>query len=320
MRLVAIAPNPSIDRLYELDRLRIDAINRPVAETLVAGGKGLNVARAAASLGTQVTVIALLAGHAGRWIADSLAGEGIPAALAWCDGETRSCIAIHDAAGDSLTELNEAGPTIDRGAWERLVGVLRAELASGTVGLVAVSGSLPPGSPSDAVAQLTAATRAVGVPIALDCSGEPLRLALPEGPALVKLNVAEARATIRGARPDRSDDDEATAVSLARELTGRAGAAVIVTRGLHGAVAVAPDGRVLRVSPPAVRGSYPVGSGDAFLAGVATALLSGSPFDEMLRLGAAAAAANAQRPGAGHLESTKVSELLTAVSIEPIAG
>ena len=28
MRLVTVAPNPSIDRLYELDRLRLDAVNR----------------------------------------------------------------------------------------------------------------------------------------------------------------------------------------------------------------------------------------------------------------------------------------------------
>ena len=91
-----------------------------------------------------------------------------------------------------------------------------------------------------------------------------------------------------------------------------------MTRGLGGAVAVAPDGRLLRISPPAVRGSYPVGSGDAFMAGVATAMLGGSSFDEALRLGAAAAAANSQRKGAGRLDAAKVSELLPTVSVEPI--
>jgi fructose-1-phosphate kinase PfkB-like protein len=222
MRLVAIAPNPSIDRLYELDRLRIDAVNRPGSETLVAGGKGLNVARAAASLGADVTAIALLAGHAGRWIADALAGEGIAARLAWCDGETRSCIAIHDADDGSLTELNEAGPSVDPAAWERLLGELRAELSAGAagaagaaraavgavgaaagavgaVGLVTVSGSLPPGAPGDGIAQLVAVSRAAGVPIGVDCSGEALRHALSERPTLVKLNLAED-ASKRGLR------------------------------------------------------------------------------------------------------------------------
>jgi hypothetical protein len=40
MRLAAIAPNRSIDRFYELDRLRIDAVNRPGGETLVAVARG----------------------------------------------------------------------------------------------------------------------------------------------------------------------------------------------------------------------------------------------------------------------------------------
>jgi 1-phosphofructokinase family hexose kinase len=318
VRLVAIAPNPSIDRLYDLDRLRIDAVNRPGRETLVAGGKGLNVARAAASLGADVTAIALLAGHAGRWIADALVGEGIPARLAWCDGETRSCIAIRDASDESLTELNEAGPNVDPAAWERLVGALRAELSAGTVGLVTVSGSLPPGAPSDGIAQFVAVSREAGVAVGVDCSGEVLRRALPERPTLVKLNLAEAASTLSGGRADAPYRDEATAVALARELAERTGGATIVTRGLDGAVGVAPDGRVLRISPPSIRGSYPVGSGDAFMAGVATAMLAGSPFEDAVRLGAAAAAANSLRRGAGRLEPTAVNELLATTSAEAI--
>ena len=316
MRLVSIAPNPSIDRLYELDRLRIGAINRPLGETLVAGGKGLNVARAAASLGADVTAIALLAGHAGRWIADALANEGIRTRLAWCDGETRSCIAIHDGGDDALTELNEAGPTVDVSAWEGLVGTLRAELMEGAaraVGLVTVSGSLPPGAPDDGVAQLVAVASAAGVPIAVDCSGEPLRRALSERPTIVKLNLAEAAATL--ADPGSGD---VTAVALARELTARTGGTTVITLGLDGAVAAAPDGHVVRISPPAIRGRYPVGSGDAFMAGVATAMLRGAPFEEALRLGAAAAAANAQRQGAGRLDPAEVARVVSSISVEPI--
>ena len=77
MRLVTVTPNPSIDRLYELERLVRGEVNRPTTETLVAGGKGLNVARAATALGAEVRAVGLLAGHAGRWLADALAAEGI---------------------------------------------------------------------------------------------------------------------------------------------------------------------------------------------------------------------------------------------------
>jgi fructose-1-phosphate kinase PfkB-like protein len=186
--------------------------------------------------------------------------------------------------------------------WDGFVDTVRAELTDGSVG------------PVDGMAQLVAMARATGVSIAIDCSGEPLRRALVERPTIVKLNLAEAAATLVG-----HESGERTAVGMARELTARTGGTTIITLGLDGAIAVAPDGQALRVAPPTVRGRYPVGSGDAFMAGVATAILSGAPLDDALRLGAAAAAANAQRQGAGRLEEAEVAQTLSTISVVPIA-
>ena len=104
-------------------------------------------------------------------MAEALAEEGIAGRFAWIDGETRTCIAIHDASDDTLTELNEAGPTLDAGGWARLVEALRAELALGGVGLVTISGSLPPGAPADGLVELLDGRRSAGVPVALDAGG-----------------------------------------------------------------------------------------------------------------------------------------------------
>lgn len=316
MRLVAVAPNPSIDRLYELDRLERDAINRPRVETWVAGGKGLNVARAAVALGAEVAALALLAGHAGRWVAETLTGEGIAGRFAWTDGETRSCIAIHDATDDTLTELNEAGPPVSPVAWAGFVETLRAELASDGAGLIAISGSLPPGAPPDGLAQLATVGREAGVRVALDAGAPVLGPALETGPWLVKLNAAEAGATL--GLPTAAD--EAGAAEAAGGIAARSGGAVIVTRGLAGAVAVGPGGVALRVAPPPIRGSYPVGGGDAFLAGVAVATLRGRSFDDALRLGAGAAIANALVRGAGRLDPAEAERLAAVLRVEPIAG
>ena len=81
-RLLFVAANPSIDRLYEVDRLAIGGIHRPLAEVAVPGGKGLNAARAAATLGGSVTVVGIVAGRAGEWIVDGLATLGIEARMA----------------------------------------------------------------------------------------------------------------------------------------------------------------------------------------------------------------------------------------------
>lgn len=327
MRLVTVVPNPSIDRLYEFDRLRLGAVNRPLVETLVAGGKGLNVARAAVALGADVAAVALVAGHAGRWMAESLAVEGIPGRFAWAAGETRTCVAIHDAETGTLTELNEAGPTVSRDVWTELVAAVREELTLGDVGLLTISGSLPPGAPEDGLAELVAAATSLGVPVALDAGGPALVPALVTRPWLVKLNAAEAAATLgESVEPEAepsplaaAEDGGPAALEAAARIAARTGGSVIVTRGIEGAVAIGADGTPYRVGPPPVRGPFPVGSGDALLAGVAVATLGGRSFVEALRLGAAAAAANAQARGAGRLDPAEVERLLPTIQIGPAA-
>ena len=70
--------------------------------------------------------------------------------------------------------------------------------------------------------------------------------------------------------------------------------------------------------PPAVRGPYPVGSGDAFLGGLAAATLRGEAFEPALRLGSAASVANALVMGAGRLDPSAVARLAPAIRIEPV--
>jgi fructose-1-phosphate kinase PfkB-like protein len=66
--IVCVAANPSIDKLFVVDRVTSGAIHRPLSFVQVAGGKGLNVARAAVALGADVEVVAMVGGHAGAWI------------------------------------------------------------------------------------------------------------------------------------------------------------------------------------------------------------------------------------------------------------
>jgi len=90
-RLVCVAPNPSIDRLYELERLRAGAIHRPTLSVAVPGGKGLNAARAAHTLGADVVAVTILRGHAGHWIEEQLERLGVRSRVVWASGETRFC-------------------------------------------------------------------------------------------------------------------------------------------------------------------------------------------------------------------------------------
>jgi fructose-1-phosphate kinase PfkB-like protein len=169
-----------------------------------------------------------------------------------------------------------------------------------------ISGSLPLGAPEDAYRDLVAEARAAGVRVAVDSEGERLRLALEAGPDVVKVNAAEA-GDLLGIPTSRRDEAVAAALKL-RELAGGEGHAGLVTRGAEGVVLAAPDG-VLYEAMLYVRGRYPVGSGDAFLAGLVVGLDRGADWEDALRLALGAATANAELPGAGKLDPVRAIEL-----------
>jgi len=66
------------------------------------------------------------------------------------------------------------------------------------------------------------------------------------------------------------------------------------------------------------RGRYPVGSGDAFLAGLVVGLERDEPWPAALRLALGAAAANAELPGAGTLDASKVGDLAARADVREI--
>ena len=308
-RLVFIAANPSIDRLYEVDRLTNGAIHRPTVVVARPGGKGLNAARAAAALGARTTAVGIVGGRSGDWIVERLLEIGIDALMTRSAGETRTCVSILDHATGSLTELYERGEGIEPAAWVALEALVARELDRGDVGALAFSGSLPPGAPTDGYARIARIAAARSVAILADTYGPALDEVLAELPAVVKVNAAEA-----GDAAGLAVGDAASAVAAARILRDRGAVGVVVTLGLAGAIAVGATGEA-RLVPPDVRGAYPVGSGDAFLAGLAAALVDGAPLVEAARLGMAAGIANALLPGAGELDRATAERLVPGVTV-----
>ena len=309
-RLIFVAANPSIDRLYELDRVTVGAIHRPISMVAVAGGKGLNAARAASTLGGSVTAVGIVAGRAGDWIVERLVELGIDARMTRSTGETRTCVSVLDRSTGELTEIYERGDAVDDVAWGALESIVRTELERGDVAAVALSGSLPTGAPPDGYGRVAriAAARSPATPVLADTYGPTLDAVLPAGPAIVKLNAAEA------AGASALDVSDAASAAAAAGILLEAGAAsVIVTLGLAGAVVVSRGERT-KLTPPDVRGAYPVGSGDAFLGGLAVAYARGDSVVEAARVGLAAGIANAQVPGAGALDPTAIDWILERIT------
>ncbi|MBA3691615.1 MAG: hypothetical protein H0W82_09430, partial [Actinobacteria bacterium] len=159
--IVCLAANPSVDKLFEIERLRPGQIHRPDGFVQVAGGKGLNVVRAAHSLGGDVRVVALLRGHTGKWLADMLAAEGVDGSFVWTHGENRSSLSVADRETGGLTEFYEHGAEVPTASWVEMMQAVGELLPA--AGWLTISGSLPPGPPLDGYREIVAEARAAGV-------------------------------------------------------------------------------------------------------------------------------------------------------------
>jgi 1-phosphofructokinase family hexose kinase len=313
--ILCVAASPSVDKLFEVDRVEVGAIHRPTEFVQVPGGKGLNVARSAHALGAEVTATGVLAGHAGRWIEEALAADGVPSRFAWVEGETRASLSVADMTGRGLTEFYERGWDIGATGWEQLEGIVRELLPSS--GWMTLSGNLPVGAPDDGYARLVAMARQAGVPAALDARDEALLLGVSAGPQIVKVN-AEEGGGLLGTKVATLEDAKAAAEEIRWRVDGD-GRAAIVTRGAEGAVVVTPDGAAFQARLYQ-QGPYPVGSGDAFLAGLVTGLDRHWGWSDALALALGAAAANAEMPGAGRLDLTRAVELSKRAEVLAVGG
>jgi 1-phosphofructokinase family hexose kinase len=297
--IVCAAANPSVDRLFEVERLHPGRVHRPGLFAQVAGGKGLNAARAAATLGADVHVVVILAGHAGRWLEGELERAGISVHAVWVDGESRSSLSVANRSGGGLTEFYEHGVEIGTEAWHRFAGAAAALSASAD--WMAISGSLPPGAPADGYLTLRSSC-----PLAADTVERR-----PATADLVKLNAGEA-GQVTGVATTTAEGALLAAQSL--RCGGGAGA---VTRGPAGAVLALADGSAFTGTLDAP-GAYPVGSGDSFLAGLVVARAAGAGWDDALALALGAGAANAAVPGAACFSRDHAERLAARASVTPV--
>jgi tagatose 6-phosphate kinase len=302
-RILVVALNPALDITHEVAGVDWSGVNRPAAVSTRPGGKGLNVGRTLHSLGADVLVIGLLGGPAGDAVLAGLASAGVPGAFTAFTAiaaETRRTFAVVDAARRQTALFNEPGPWVSPDEYSAFLASFGSRVKS--CAAVVLSGSLPQGLPQDTYARLAAVAAAASVPVVLDADGQALVAGIAARPAIVKPNLAELESAV--GRPLRTGlsgarrAEDAAIVAAARELRTAGAAAVVVSLGADGLLAVTGDG-VWRATPPGGIAGNPTGAGDAVVAGLAYGLARGDSWPERLRHATALGAATAAAPVAG---------------------
>ena len=306
--IATVTLNPAVDKSLTVMDFAPGKTNRAEVTGIDAGGKGVNVARAAHRFGLPVCTLGFAAGRNGRFILDELAASGIPADFIDVPGETRVNLKIQDPAHGTETEINEPGFQVSRTHLDEFRTKLR-EYAP-RCDLVVFSGSLPPGLSPETYGDLIAITRRCGATAVLDTVGEPLRRGLTAGVELVKPNRAEVEYLFQ--KPLRSPQELADA---ARSMLQMGAQQVVISLGAEGAVGATREG-VLMARPPRVELRSSVGAGDAMVAALAYGIVRHLPFRDAFRFAVAASAATVARNGTKLADFAAAQELLGQVRID----
>lgn len=312
--MLIAGPNLTIDRTVALSALRPGQVQRADDVTVTPGGKGLNVARVATALGGDARLVGFTAGHTGAAVAAMIADEGVALSPVAYAGEARCAIILLESGGRT-TVLNEPGPALAAGDWDRYEAVVDAALAAGAPALVC-TGSCPPATPDDAYARLVACAHRRGVPAVVDAARAQLAAALPAAPDLVSPNLGEAEAVLDG-----TDDEPLAAGGRARDRALRAaealhdrGAATAIVTAAEAGVAVVGRGFRWWVPALAVDVVNAVGAGDAFLAALVGRWLDDGDLAGALRAGVATAAASVEWGVGGFVDPARARELAGCVA------
>jgi 1-phosphofructokinase/tagatose 6-phosphate kinase len=316
--IVTVTLNAAIDRTLTVPNFQLGQRHRASQGLTLAGGKGINVARALKRLDVPVVATGLAGGRTGTRIVEELTAEAILNDFVRIADESRTSTAVVDPTTATYTEINEWGPHVEPD--ELTILLDKISYLSRGADMVVFSGTLPRGVEESFYADAIRELNRRQVRAVLDSEGTPLRLGVEAEPFLVTPNQREAEGLVGQEFLD--DEDYLMAVDRIADMGARN---VLITSELRSFGLFREERKRVRFRAvaPEVEPVSGVGAGDVLLAAFLAARRSDRPLDDSLRVAVAAGAASTLEVGAGRFEPREASRLQGSVDVrelEPVAG
>ena len=309
--IVTLTINPAIDIFVNVPRVAATRKLRCSPPKREPGGGGINVARVAHRLGSDVTAIYPVGGAIGKLLHRLVEREDIASLVTPSHVETRENFTAYEEATGEQYRFVLPGSPLHRAEWEAVLDRLAS--LPGRPKFIVASGSVPPGVPDDFFARVVRHAKALGAKSVIDTSGAALAAVLDEGVTLIKPNLVELMDLVR-APLDRDEDR----IAACRKLTAGGRVEIVaLTLGEQGSLLVTAD-HAWRALPLDIETVSTVGAGDSFLGGLVSALAGGKSLEEAFRVALAAASAAVLTPGTGLCQPEEVKRLLPKVKIREV--
>ncbi len=308
--ILSITLNPCIDKTIYLDQLEVGSYNRVKNTRTDLAGKGINVSTVLNHLKEDTMCMGFNFRNNGSMLERVLNERGLKHNFVPVEGSIRTNIKLFDQSCQVMTEINEAGAFVSSSAIHRLLDEVDAFLEH--THILVLSGSIPPGVPTDIYQRLIHMAHKKDVKTVLDAAGEPFLLGLEEKPFLIKPNSLEFEQAFKkeiraGAGP----------LEIARRIVDGGIPYLCISMGADGALLLDKD-HTYRAAPLPVEPKGLTGAGDSMVAGICYAIRKRMGSADMLRYAMAAAAGSIRQEGTILAKEKDVQELLPQVHIETL--
>jgi tagatose 6-phosphate kinase len=313
--ITTVTLNVAVDKTVICDEVESCGITRSREALAVAGGKGINVARAISKLGGDVIATGCAGGYNGLLVRKMIEAEGIGHELLNIEDNSRMCLTIIETNTQSVTEIYDPSPTVKQQEWEKMKGII-GRLAENS-DIVTLNGSLPNGLDDDAYYDLINVIRRRNPEcrVILDTSAGALREGMKAKPFMMKPNKNEMEALL-GHRLCNLEDEIAAVQRVMRHGISL----VVLSLGSDGVVFGCKDnGKIYRVEPlSGVEVQSTVGCGDAMVGGIAKRISESADVIEAVKYGVASATSNLTSKTQADVSREQVEEFFKHVQVNRI--
>ncbi len=286
--IYTITFNPALDYITQVENFKIGEINRTKTETILPGGKGLNVSIVLKNLGIENTALGFVAGFTGEELIHKMESQGVKTDFVKVEkGITRINIKISSMSENTVEEtaLNGMGPQITKGDIDVLFEKIQK---MSTKDVVILSGSIPKNIDTDIYEKLCKELKEKGITFIVDSTQELLMNVLKYNPFLIKPNKEELEETLNCKISTKED-----IVNAAKELKKMGAQNVLVSLGNDGALLLTKEDETYYSKAPKGQVVNTVGSGDSMVAGFLAGYYQTQDYEYALKVGVAAGSASA---------------------------
>ena len=276
--ILTITLNPTIDKSTSVEKIIPDSKLRCTVAKNEAGGGGINVSKELQKLKTENIALFPAGGIIGRLLQKLLQEDHVPMHVIEVDKETRENLIVLETSTNKQYRFNMPGQEADQQVLDDVLAYIQNNKFEFIVG----SGSILPGLPADAYAQIARAAKLSGAKFILDTSGDALETAVKEGVYMLKPNIGELAklSSITWLETDKVEE-------AARKLIDEGLVELVaVSMGKDGAILVSKD-EAYRVPVPEVEKKSTVGAGDSMVAGMVHMLAKHKPLQQVICFGVA---------------------------------